>query len=44
MGSTAHSYEFRCGLASAPLIRLDHFENATAATIFHYKLPQILNI
>ena len=41
MGSTVHSYEVRCGLAFPPLIRLEHFENATAATIIHYKLPQI---
>ena len=44
MGSTLHSYEFQWGLASTPLVPLELFANTTGATIFHYKLPQILNI
>ena len=44
MGSTAYSYETKSRLASALLDVLRHFEDASAATIFTYKLPQILNI
>ena len=44
MGSTAYSYENKSRLASAPLAVLGHFDDASAATIFSYKLPQFLNI
>ena len=44
MGSTGYSYETKSRLASAPLDLLGHFEDASAATIFTYKLPHFLNI
>ena len=44
MGSTEYSYETKSRLASAPLDLIGHFEDASAATILTYKLPQLLNI
>ena len=44
MGSTGYSNETKSRLASAPLDLLGHFADASAATIFTYKLPQFLNI
>ena len=44
MGSTAYSYEAMSRLAFPRLDLLGLFEDASAATIFTYKLPHFLNI